>query len=169
MTTLSNDRILTVAHHDFARGLFRYANLKVHDTMLSDDLVQLTFIKTWLYLQKNGEIDLMRAFLYHILNRLIIDEYRRKKTVSLDLLSEEGRELEVANSENILNFLDKDALMSLIEKLPEMYRDAIKMRHAQELSLVEMSVITHKSPNTMSMQVHRGLAKLKVLYLGSTT
>lgn len=39
---------------------------------------------------KGGKIDAMKAFLYHILNNLIVDEYRKRKTVSLDLLLEKG-------------------------------------------------------------------------------
>ena len=39
---------------------------------------------------KNGKIDIMKAFLYHVLNRLIIDEYRKHKTVSLDSIMENG-------------------------------------------------------------------------------
>ena len=71
MGKLSNNQILTEAHRDYSRGLSRYANLKVNNTELSYDLVQDTFMKTWLYLQRSGKIDLMRAFLYHVLNRLI--------------------------------------------------------------------------------------------------
>lgn len=125
-------------------------------------------MKTWLYLQNKGQIDLMRAFLYHALNGLIIDEYRKKKAVSLDLLAESGLELEAVNSENIYNIIDGKALLFLIQKLPEKYRDAIDMRYAKDLSLKEMSIIAHQSQNTMSVQVHRGLIKLKQLYADST-
>lgn len=159
----SNSQVLTRAHDDFSRGLSRYAHLKIYDIATGDDLVQTTFMKTWQYLQKTGKIELMRAFLYHVLNLLIIDEYRKKKTVSLDLLTEEGLELEAINSENIYNVIDGKALALLIQKLPEKYRSAITMRYTNDLSLKEMSVITNKSQNTMSVQVHRGLAKLRLL------
>jgi len=167
MTTASNNRVLTKAHRDFSRGLIRFANLKVNNAALSEDLVQDTFMKTWKYLESTGKIDLMRAFLYHVLDRLIIDEYRKKKSVSLDLLAENGFELEAINSENILNIIDGKALLLLIKKLPEKYRNAISMRYTKDLSLAEMSAITHQPQNTMSVQVHRGLMKLKTLYAGS--
>lgn len=167
MAKTSNNRILTDAHRDFSRGLSRYANLKVDNAALSEDLVQDTFMKTWLYLKKTGKIDLMRAFLYHVLNRLIIDEYRKKKAVSLDLLTENGLELKAIKSENIFNVVDGKALMLLIEKLPEKYRSVITMRYVEELSLKEMSSITRQTQNAMSVQVHRGLVKLKLLSLGT--
>jgi len=165
MTKESNNQVLTQAHDDFSRGLSRYAHLKIYDIATGDDLVQTTFMKTWQYLQKTGKIELMRSFLYHVLNLLIIDEYRKKKTVSLDLLTEEGLELEAINSENIYNVIDGKALALLIQKLPEKYRSAITMRYTNDLSLKEMSVITNKSQNTMSVQVHRGLTKLRALSL----
>ena len=164
MTIISNDQILIDAHHQFARGLSRLAILKVHNIALSEDLVQETFMKTWRYLENTGRIELMRAFLYHVLNRLIIDEYRKKKMISLDLLTEEGLELEVINSEHIFNIIEGKELAALIEKLPELYRKAIKMRYIEELPLVEMASLAHQSQNTMSIQVHRGLKKLRTLY-----
>ena len=164
MIKKSNGQLLTDAHRDFSRGLSRYANLKVSNTALSDDLVQTTFMKTWLFLQKTGKIELMRAFLYHVLNNLIVDEYRKKKAVSLDLLAEDGFELKAINSENIFNLIDGKALALLIEKLPIKYRVAINMRYVEELSLKEMSVKTKESTNSMSVRVHRGLVKLRVLY-----
>lgn len=69
------------------------------------------------------------------------------------------------SSENIFNLIDGKALALLIAKLPEKYRTVITMRYTDELSLKEMSLLTHQSQNTMSMQVHRGLAKLRILSL----
>jgi RNA polymerase sigma-70 factor (ECF subfamily) len=159
----SNHQALTSAHRDFSRGLSRYAFLKIHDRALGDDLVQATFLKTWLYLQNSGRIELMRAFLYHVLNDLIVDEYRKIKPISLDLLAEDGFELKMVSSENIFNVIDGKAIMALIKKLPEKYRSVMSMRYTEDLSLKEMSVIMHRSQNTISVQIHRGLAKLRVL------
>ncbi len=65
--------ILTLAHHDFDKGLNARAFFKVNNRAISKDLVQDTFIKTWIYLVKGGKIDIMKAFLYHVLNNLIVD------------------------------------------------------------------------------------------------
>ncbi|PIR88798.1 MAG: hypothetical protein COU09_00260, partial [Candidatus Harrisonbacteria bacterium CG10_big_fil_rev_8_21_14_0_10_44_23] len=50
---------LNTAHGDYERGLKSRAFFKTHDNMLSDDLVQDTFMKTWIYLAKGGRIDIM--------------------------------------------------------------------------------------------------------------
>ena len=155
--------ILSTAHTDYQKSLNVHAFFKINDHGIGEDLVQDTFMKTWKYLAKGGEIVKMKAFLYHILNNLIIDQYRKHKTTSLDTLLEKGFDLSVEGSESLYNVLDGKAAVLLIQKLPETYQRVIRMRYIQHLSLEEMSLITGKTKNTMSVQVHRGLEKLKVL------
>ncbi|MEK7635211.1 MAG: RNA polymerase sigma factor [Patescibacteria group bacterium] len=155
---------LTSAYKDYEKGLNLYAFSKVHNHSTGDDLVQDTFIKTWRYLVRNGKIHLMKAFLYHVLNGLIIDEYRKHKATSLDTLIEKGYEPSVDDSDRLLNVLDGKAALILIERLPEKYRKVMRMKYVQLLSLQEMSLITGETKNAIAVQLHRGLAKLKFLY-----
>ena len=156
--------ILSAAHQDFEKGLNARAYFKVNDHSLGQDLVQSTFLKTWKYLIKGGKIDLMRAFLYHILNNLIVDEYRKRKATSLDALLETGFEPVHQEQSSLIDMLDGKKAMLLIQQLPLEYQKVMRMRYVQELSLEEMSLITGKSKNTMSVQVYRGLKLLKSLY-----
>lgn len=157
-------KVLSTAHNDFAKGLNAHAFFKIHNHATGEDLVQDTFMKTWSYLVKGGKIDVMKAFLYHVLNNLIVDEYRKRKTSSLDVLLEKGFEPGKDHSERLFNVLDGKAAVLLIQKLPERYRKVMRMRYVQDLTLAEMSLITGQSKNTMAVQVHRGLEKLKLLY-----
>jgi RNA polymerase sigma-70 factor, ECF subfamily len=149
---------------DYSKDLNKHSFFKVNNLALSQDLVQDTFAKTWSYLVKGGEIDLMRAFLYHTLNCLIIDEYRKRKGVSLESLVEKGFEPGVLDTEEMINKLDGKTAFLLIGQLPDKYQKIIRMRFAQNLTLAEMALITGQSKNAMAVQVHRGLEKLKVLY-----
>ncbi len=155
---------LTVAHHDYEKGLSYYASSKIRDRAISEDLVQDTFMKTWSYLVKGGKIDVMKAFLYHTLNNLIVDEYRKHKTTSLDVLLEKGFEPNEGVPGRMLNVLDGKTALLLIGCLPEKYQKVMRMRYVQDLSLKEMSLITGQSKNTIAVQLHRGLGKLKLLY-----
>ena len=156
--------IMTVAYHDYEKGLNKHSFFKVHNRELSQDLVQDTFMKTWSYLVKGGKIDVMKAFLYHALNCLIIDEYRKRKTTSLDALLEKGFAPSAGDNESLHEVLDGGRAIFLIARLPEKYQKIMRMRFTQNLSLGEMSVITGQSKNSVAVQVHRGLEKLKVLY-----
>ena len=156
--------LLSEAHANYAKGLKAYAFFKVHSHATGEDLVQETFMKTWKYLVKGGKVELMKAFLYHILNNLIIDEYRKKKPASLDALVDEGYEPSVDDSKNLSDFLDGKAAMLLIKRLPSSYREVMHMRYVQDLSLEEMSTITGQTKNAIAVQAHRGFEKLRRLY-----
>ena len=156
--------LLTSAHQEFEKGLNARAYFKVHNRATGEDLVQDTFMKTWKYLVNGGKIETMKAFLYHILNNLIVDEYRKRKTSSLDVLVEKGFEPSEDVSEHIFDCIDGEAAILLIQQLPVKYQKVMTMRYGQLLSLREMSVITGQTKNTMAVQAHRGLEKLKSLY-----
>jgi RNA polymerase sigma-70 factor (ECF subfamily) len=156
--------ILSLAHFNFQKGLNARAFFKVGDHGAGQELVQETFMKTWKYLLKGGQIDVMKAFLYHILNNLIVDEYRKQKTTSLDALLEKGFEPQSDPTERLTRMLDGREAILLIARLPVAYQKVMRMRYIQDLSLAEMALITGKTKNTMAVQLHRGLEKLKVLY-----
>ena len=156
--------LFTAAHNDYAKGLNIHAFFKVHDKAMGQDLVQDTFIKTWAYLVKGGKIDTMKGFLYHILNHLIIDEYRKHKATSLDVLLEKGFEPSAGDFSRIFDVMDGTAASLLIQRLPGKYKIIMKMRYLQDLSLKEMAAATGQSKNAMAVQVHRGLEKLRLLY-----
>ncbi len=161
--------VLSKAYGDFNKGLNSYAFFKVSNHEIGQDMVQETFTKTWKYLVRKGKIDGMKSFLYHILNNLIVDEYRKRKRkpTSLDALTDEGFAPSIDNSEELFNTIDGRVAVNLIKKLPDMYREIIHMRYVQDLSLREMSEITGQSENTLSVRVHRGVYKLRVLYNNS--
>ena len=157
-------QILTTAYHNYEKRLSVHAFYKVHDHAVSQDLVQDTFVKTWKYLVRGGKIDLMKAFLYHILNDLIVDEYRKHKAISLDVLIEKGFEPKTNNSDYFLNILDGKAAIILIQQLPKNYQKVMQMKYVQGLTLKEMALVTGQSKNSLAVQMHRGLKKLKLLY-----
>ncbi len=120
-------------------------------------------MKTWAYLVGGGKVAAMKAFLFHILRNLIVDEYRKHKTVSLDVYLEKGAEPSHDTTEHLIDSFDGDALVAQIQHLPEKYRAVMRMRYVQDLNLQEMSSMTGQSKNAIAVQIHRGLAKLKTL------
>ena len=159
-----NRAILTEAHTNYEKGLNVHAFFKVHNHALGGDLVQDTFIKTWSYLVKGGKIEMMKAFLYHVLNNLIVDEYRRHKTTSLDVMLEKGFEPSIDQTERMLNVFDGKAAVLLIARLPTALQKVMRLRYVQDLSIAEIALITGSSKNAIAVQLHRGLKKLKLLY-----
>src|SRR6056297_1291704 len=82
------DRFLA-AFEDYSDALFRHASLRISDRDRAVDLVHDTFNKVWGYVRSGHDIEQYRPFLYKVLNKLIIDEYRKHKESSLDALMEQ--------------------------------------------------------------------------------
>lgn len=155
---------LTLAHFNFQKELNSHAFFKINNHSLGEDLVQETFKKTWSYMVKGGKIDVMKSFLYHILNDLIVDEYRKHKNISLDSLLVKGFEPTSKQALHLFDALDGKTLVLLINTMPPKYKKVLQMKYIQELSIEEISMLTKQTKNTVTVQLHRGLIKLKVLY-----
>mgnify|MGYP003394186199 FL=1 len=158
------DAILTAAYYQYKKELKVHSFSRISDKVLAEDIVQDAFIKAWNYLIKGGRIIMMRSFLYHVLNKLIIDEYRKHKTVSLDTLVENGFEPSTSESNHLIDVLDGRSAFSLIPHLPKKYQGVMYMKYAEDLSLEEIAGVTKQSKNTVAVQIHRGIEKFKNLY-----
>src|SRR4051812_4820943 len=77
------------AFDDYADELFRHALYRLSDRDKALDAVQDTFLRALDAARAGPDIENLRAFLYRTLRNLIIDEYRRKKALSLDEMEEE--------------------------------------------------------------------------------
>lgn len=155
---------LTVAHTKYKDALARYAQFKLRNRALADDLVQDAFAKTWTYLAKGGKIVAMKAFLYRVLNNLIIDEYRKHKTASLDAMIDGGFEPDMDTAEAPLSATDSEKAVVEMNKLPAKYQKVVKMRYFDELTLEEIAKKTGQSKNSIAVQVHRGVRKIRSYY-----
>lgn len=158
------DALLALAHRDYGQALNLHSYFRLNDRALSNDLVQETFVKTWTYLAKGGKIDAMKAFLYHVLNNLIVDEYRKKKALSLDAMLDVGFEPQNKPRKSISDEIDDNAVVALVKRLSEKQQKIIRMRYVQDLSLEEIAILTKQSKNTVAVQIHRAVEKLKLVH-----
>ena len=154
---------MTAAHHDYTKVLNTHAFFRIGDHSTGEDMVQDTFMKTWAYMVKGGKVDQMRAFLFHILNNLIVDQYRKRKKLSLDGLREKGFEPSVDDGEKLVDYLDGKEAFKLMHKLSAKNQAILQMRFVRDLSLKEIALINGQSINTITVQIHRALKKLRLL------
>lgn len=157
------------AHAD---ALFRHAFFRLSNRERAQELTQDAFLKTWDFLRGGGDVRDFKSFLYRILNNLIIDEYRKKKSSSLDeILEDDMGSFEARMSgggrseteEELDVHIMGTRIRARIEELPEMYRDAVTMRFIDELSPKEIAEMLGESENVVSVRIHRGVAKLRQL------
>lgn len=154
------------AYDEHADALFRHCLFKVHDREIAKDILQETYVKVWSYVAKGKKIDNMRAFIYKVLNNLVVDEYRKRKNSSLDAMAEDGFDPKAENLSNVEDVMDGERAIALLAKLDDRYKDAVFMRYVNGLEISEIAEITGDAENTVSVHIHRGLKKLKELYEG---
>lgn len=153
------------AYDTYNDDIFRFCIVKVRNRDIALDITQDTFTKTWEYLSAGKEIDNMRAFLYQVARNAIIDWSRKKKSESLDALTETGLEFgsddEVKQTENSI---DAREAAKFIDDLPDKYRDILYFRYVEDLSIQEIADITGERENTVSVRVHRGVKMIEELF-----
>lgn len=158
------------AYNRYSDELFRHSSMRLSNPDRALELTQECFLKTWEYIKKGNEIDEFRPFLYRTLRNLIIDEYRRKKSRSLESMLEGTEETDIealmpADESNTLEaaidrFEGKRAIAAL-ENLPDMYKEVLILRYVESLSPKEIAEYVGESENAVSVRIHRGLKKLK--------
>lgn len=156
------------AFDEYANPLFRHASLRLSDRERAMEIVHDTFTKVWGYIREGHEISSFRSFLYKVLNNLIIDEYRRRREVSLDaILETEGideglfTELREESLEALIDTLDAKRALLVLRELPDIYREPIILRFVDGLAPKEIAGLIEESENVVSVRLHRGIKLLK--------
>lgn len=156
------------AFEEYNDALFRHAFLRISNREKAIDLVHDTFTKVWSYVRDGYQIDSYRPFLYKVLNNLVIDEYRKRKELSLDAMLEaegvdEGNfdELSENTVEALAATIDGKKAFELLEELPDQYREVIIYRFIDQLGPREISELIEESENVVSVRIHRGLKLLR--------
>lgn len=172
MTDTRTEAAYLQAYEQYADALFRHALFRISSRERALDIVQDTFLKTWDYLQGGGEVREFKSFLYRTLNNLIIDEYRKKKSSSLDeILENDTGDMEVRLSEGSVREAEEEFdeasmlenIRARIPELPETYREVITLRYIDGFSPKEIATMIGISENVVSVRIHRGTHKLREL------
>lgn len=145
-------------------AIFRHCAFRLSNRERALDLMQETFTKAWDYIQsdKSGkDIQNPNALVYRIANNLIIDEYRKKKSVSLDSLHEEGFDVASHDELTTLQNAEFSQVKSAIAALPEKYRQIVTLRFINDFSITEIAEVTKQTENAVSVQINRAIKMLK--------
>ncbi|MEI6280802.1 MAG: RNA polymerase sigma factor [bacterium] len=149
-------------------AIFRFCLTRVSNREQAMDITQETFLRLWQSMQDDKEILNNRAFIFTIARHLIIDWYRKKKSISLDSLAhgnKEEEEYDVADNKTteVDLFLGVEGrhLVNKINELSPSYRDPVYLRFVEDLSPGEIGEILGTSANTASVRINRGIIELR--------
>lgn len=151
------------AYDAVADPLFRYCYFRTGDRERAKDLVQESFMKTWQYLFQGNDIDNLKAFLYRVARNAIIDQSRKKRESSLDVMMEEGFDVPSEERDRIVAFVEGRKVVQVMARLDQKYREAILLRYIDDLTPKEIAAITGEHENTVSVRIHRGMQQLRTI------
>jgi RNA polymerase sigma-70 factor (ECF subfamily) len=151
-------------YDEIAEQLFRHCFFKVSNRELALDIVQEAFARTWEYIASGKKVNNVKGFLFKVANNLIIDEYRKKKVVSLETLQEQsGFDAPTHDDKKTILNAEVDTILAHINKLDEKYREVILMRYVDDFSPKEIAEILGQSENAVSVRINRGLKKVQAM------
>ncbi len=155
------------AFNEHSDALFRHAFFRLSDRERALDLTQDTFIRAWDFVRAGGDVRTPKSFLFRIMNNLIIDEYRRTKTESLEekLESNPAFEAQFASDNELETAYDEERMIeyvrSAIGELSVEYRTVVTMRYVDGFSPREIARMIGTTENAVSVRIHRAVKQLK--------
>lgn len=119
-------------------------------------------MRAWQSLREGAEVQSIKAFLYRIAHNLVIDEYRKKKEVSLESLQENGFDPSINNTKELAEYaIEKQKFLKALERLDQDERHLIVMRYIDDLGPSEIASLTGERQNVISVRLNRAVKKLE--------
>lgn len=140
------------------RRLLQHRSASAEDT---EDLLQETFIKVYINLQRYSPEYTFGQWIYTIARNTHIDfERRRQEDISID----EKFSAPIASSpspeESLINRQQRSQIEDYIGSLPEQYRTLFIMRFLEDYSYEEIAEKLHLPMGTVKTQIHRARERM---------
>lgn len=152
-------RAIVVAHQD---AVYRLLLRLGGDRELARDLAQDAFVKAFAALGGFRPGAPMRPWLFRIANNLFLDHVRRRHPESLDALHEGGAEAG-AEDPALARLGEGMALAEALASLPVNWRQALVLRHDDDLSYEEIAEVLGVPIGTAKTWLFRGRERLRAL------
>lgn len=167
-----NNEAFNILLDRYKDKLYSYINYIVRNADLADDILQETFVKAIITLQKgnysgNGKFG---AWLTRIAHNLMIDCFRQERNENT--VSADTEEYDVLNDCTLTDSNIEDDMVNtqilrdvrnLVNMLPDNQREVVFMRYYQDLSFKEIADITGVSINTALGRMRYALLNIRRL------
>ncbi len=147
----------------YANSIFRFCLVKTSNHEKAQDLTQEVFMRLWQALREGKKFTNERAFLYAVARNLVIDWYRKKKEISLEVLAESGFDPSSDDHIGIVQNVEFKYVMDVVGQLEDAYRDVVVLRYIDGLQPKEIAEILEESVNVVSVRINRAIKKLQDL------
>jgi len=156
-------RAFGILYERYLDEIYRFAFYKVSIESIAEDITEETFLRIWEKLpsiyRSEGKIDNFRAYVYRMANNLVIDYYRRRKPVEMDLTLSISKN---PSPEAVLDFKNTSQhLAEAIKGLEPEFQQIILLRFVNQLSHKEIAKIMGISDANSRVMQFRALKRLK--------
>jgi RNA polymerase sigma-70 factor (ECF subfamily) len=155
----------------YASAAVNFAARLVRDRAVAEDLAQEAFVRAFARLDTYDQERRFSAWFFRIVHNVALDYLRRKRldTVSLDSLHQAGfrgpaAETRDSSPEALAErHALEEAMEEALRSLRLEYREAIVLRHQQELTVDEIAEVLDVPAGTVKTYLHRGRKQLAEL------
>jgi RNA polymerase sigma-70 factor (ECF subfamily) len=149
---------------EYQDRLYRFALRLSGNTHDAEEIAQDAFIRAYGALQGYGPERIraltIRPWLYQITLNVWKNRVRRKQLPRMELVDEiasrgDGPEREAETA------VRKEAVTEALAALPARFREAVVLRHIEELSYSEIAAVLDQPVGTVKANVHRGIDALR--------
>lgn len=147
-----------------ADAVYRYCVYKISDQATAEDITQETFLRFWQFVRRGVWPANPRAYLFRLTRNLVIDWFRKKKSLSLEQL-QGATGFDVADETVLPIVLQAEAgeARRALTQLDEVSRHAIERRFLHGWTPREIALETGESANVISVRINRALKQLRVI------
>jgi len=163
------DLVIAIKRHDHAafkelyyryyKNLIRFAWYRLHDIETSRDLVQEVFYKIWSKSEQLDPSKSIKAYLYKMLNNMIINHIKlsSSKTFSLDSIQEE----KMYDKEDLDIMID---IRSAIDNLPDKLRLVYTLSRIEGFKYEEIAKICEISVKAVEKRMTQAFLRLRRIF-----
>lgn len=148
-------------YQEFRQQLFQYVLSRVRHRETAEDIVSVVFINFFRYLSQENDSreHHYRGLLYKITKNQISNHFRSSHNdQAIDIT-----EIEIVDTgsmsplEETHQRLSIEVIDALLEKLPEYYKELIRLRHIAQLEYSEIAQLLNKKEGAIRVALHRAL------------
>ncbi len=150
--------------NEFSSELYKYINSKVKSKYDTEDILQDVFVKIYKNIDKVDELSKVKSWIYKITKNTIIDYYRKKKDISVDI-NKLKESLDADNGSDNMNEEISKCLEKMIFELPDKYQEAIELYDMKGMKHKDISEKLDVTVSCSKMRIQRAKAKLKKILL----
>lgn len=159
---LSKEKEIENLYESFRKPLLRFISYKVSDIHSAEEILNDVFLKAVNSIDTLKEKTKVKSWLYKIASNQIIDYYRRRKEIYVDMV-EDIFFYEEENSETIYDELNC-CVEEFLDQLPQQYSDSLKAVYLNELTQKEYAEQNHLKLSTVKSRVRRGKESMKTFF-----